>query len=144
MLVLLLVVVLIILSVMFGGFQKGTKSGGLGPLGLSTEHHAPLLSRRPLLWTATRGKQGVSIHDHGIPGSGRAAHGRKNGLWSLWQRLHQIIRRGCPIHAVPATWMPHPRRIRGAGAGRWAEPLVTEMLRGSRSTKGESQVALRR
>jgi hypothetical protein len=26
-------VVLIILSLMFGGFQKGTKSGGLGPLG---------------------------------------------------------------------------------------------------------------
>ena len=73
MLVLLLVVVLIILSVMFGGFQKGTKSGGLGPVGpsalkrLSTEHHAPLLSRRPLSWTATRGKQGVSIHDRGIP-----------------------------------------------------------------------------
>ena len=35
MLVLLLVVVLIILSVMFGGFQKGTKSGGLGPVGPS-------------------------------------------------------------------------------------------------------------
>ncbi|HEX3193923.1 MAG TPA: hypothetical protein VHS30_29485 [Streptosporangiaceae bacterium] len=33
MLVLLLIVVLIILSLMFGGFQKGTKSGGLGPLG---------------------------------------------------------------------------------------------------------------
>jgi hypothetical protein len=31
MLVLLLVVVLIILSLMFGGFQKGTKSGGLAP-----------------------------------------------------------------------------------------------------------------
>ena len=30
MLVLLLIVVLIILSLMFGGFQKGTKSGGLG------------------------------------------------------------------------------------------------------------------
>jgi len=32
MLVLLLIVVLIILSLMFGGFQKGTKSGSLGPL----------------------------------------------------------------------------------------------------------------
>ena len=32
MLVLLVIVVLIILSLMFGGFQKGTKSGGLGPL----------------------------------------------------------------------------------------------------------------
>jgi len=31
MLVLLLIVVLIILSVMFGGFQKGTRSSGLGP-----------------------------------------------------------------------------------------------------------------
>ena len=31
MLVLLLIVVLIILSLMFGGFQKGTKSSGLGP-----------------------------------------------------------------------------------------------------------------
>lgn len=30
MLVLLLIVVLIILSLMFGGFQKGTKSGSLG------------------------------------------------------------------------------------------------------------------
>jgi hypothetical protein len=30
MLVLLVIVVLIILSLMFGGFQKGTKSGGLG------------------------------------------------------------------------------------------------------------------
>jgi hypothetical protein len=32
MLVLLLIVVLIILSLMFGGFQKGTKSSGLGPM----------------------------------------------------------------------------------------------------------------
>jgi hypothetical protein len=32
MLVLLLIVVLVILSLMFGGFQKGTKSSGLGPL----------------------------------------------------------------------------------------------------------------
>jgi hypothetical protein len=32
MVVLLVIVVLIILSLMFGGFQKGTKSGGLGPL----------------------------------------------------------------------------------------------------------------
>jgi len=31
MLVLLVIVVLIILSLMFGGCQKGTKSGGLGP-----------------------------------------------------------------------------------------------------------------
>ena len=30
MLVLLVIVVLVILSLMFGGFQKGTKSGGLG------------------------------------------------------------------------------------------------------------------
>ena len=33
MLVLLLIAALIILSLMFGGFQKGTKSGGLGPPG---------------------------------------------------------------------------------------------------------------
>jgi len=32
MVVLLVIVVLIILSLMFGGFQKGTKSGGIGPL----------------------------------------------------------------------------------------------------------------
>ena len=32
MLVLLVIVVLIILSLMFGGFQKGTKSGSLAPL----------------------------------------------------------------------------------------------------------------
>ena len=31
MVVLLVIVVLIILSLMFGGFQKGTKSGSLGP-----------------------------------------------------------------------------------------------------------------
>jgi hypothetical protein len=30
--VLLLVVILIILSLAFGGFQKGTKTGGLGPV----------------------------------------------------------------------------------------------------------------
>jgi len=29
---LLVIVVLIILSLMFGGFQKGTKSSGLGPV----------------------------------------------------------------------------------------------------------------
>jgi hypothetical protein len=28
----LLIVILIILSLMFGGFQKGTKSSGLGPV----------------------------------------------------------------------------------------------------------------
>jgi hypothetical protein len=33
MLVLLVIVVLIILSLMFGGFQKGTKSGSFAPLG---------------------------------------------------------------------------------------------------------------
>ena len=33
MLVLLLIAALIILSLMFGGFQKGTKSGGLAPAG---------------------------------------------------------------------------------------------------------------
>jgi hypothetical protein len=33
MLVLLLIAALVILSLMFGGFQKGTRSGGLGPLG---------------------------------------------------------------------------------------------------------------
>ena len=32
MLVLLVIVVLIILSLMFGGFQKGTKPGGLAPV----------------------------------------------------------------------------------------------------------------
>ena len=32
MVVLLVIVVLIILSLMFGGFQKGTKSGSLAPL----------------------------------------------------------------------------------------------------------------
>jgi hypothetical protein len=31
-LILLLIVVLIVLSLMFGGFQKGTKSSGLAPL----------------------------------------------------------------------------------------------------------------
>jgi hypothetical protein len=30
--IVLLIVILIILSLMFGGFQKGTKSSGLGPV----------------------------------------------------------------------------------------------------------------
>ena len=34
MLVLLVIVVLIILSLMFGGFQKGTKSGSIAPMTL--------------------------------------------------------------------------------------------------------------
>jgi hypothetical protein len=44
MLVLLLIVVLIILSLMFGGFQKGTKSSGLGPMTLFAQpaHSAPM------------------------------------------------------------------------------------------------------
>jgi hypothetical protein len=37
-LVLLVIVVLIILSMMFGGFQKGTKSGSLRPV------HAPAIA----------------------------------------------------------------------------------------------------
>jgi type IV secretory pathway TrbL component len=43
MLVLLLIVVLIILSLMFGGFQKGTKSGSLAPL-CATCTSAPMAS----------------------------------------------------------------------------------------------------
>jgi len=30
--IVLLIVVLIVLSVLFGGFQKGTKTGGIGPI----------------------------------------------------------------------------------------------------------------
>jgi hypothetical protein len=30
-LILVVIVVLVVLALMFGGFQKGTKSGGLGP-----------------------------------------------------------------------------------------------------------------
>ena len=44
---------------------------------------------------------------------------------SLWHRPYQIVRRGCLFHAVPATWMWHPRRIRGTGAGAGAESPVT-------------------
>jgi len=35
--ILIIVVVLIILSVMFGGFQKGTKATGLTPLTLTSQ-----------------------------------------------------------------------------------------------------------
>lgn len=34
--ILIIIVVLIILSVMFGGFQKGSKAGGLGPVTATT------------------------------------------------------------------------------------------------------------
>ena len=65
MVVLLVIVVLIILSLMFGGFQKGTKSGGLGPLGLArgsfTAVHAAChvravwMTRSPILPSTDRG-----------------------------------------------------------------------------------------
>jgi hypothetical protein len=41
MLVLLLIVVLIILSLMFGGFQKGTKSGASARSGLRAQSALP-------------------------------------------------------------------------------------------------------
>ncbi len=48
MVVLLVIVVLIILSLMFGGFQKGTKSGSLGP-------------QRPLCTTCTSAPQLLAL-----------------------------------------------------------------------------------
>ena len=42
---------------------------------------------------------------------------RESGLASLWHRPYQIIRRGCPSHAAGATWLGHPRRIRGPERG---------------------------
>ena len=51
----------------------------------------------------------------------------------------QCLRRGCRVHFVPATWMGHPCRIRGAGAGRGAESPVTRMLCKRRSTKGHTR-----
>jgi hypothetical protein len=38
-------------------------------------------------------------------------HEHESGLQSLWHYPYQIIRYGCPIHAAPATWLGHPRRI---------------------------------
>ena len=45
---------------------------------------------------------------------------RESALPSLWHRPYQGIRRGCPSHAAGATWLGHPRRIRGAGPRRRA------------------------
>ena len=44
--------------------------------------------------------------------------GRENGLSSRWHRPYQIVRRGCRVHVVPATWLRHPCRIREGGARR--------------------------
>ena len=47
------------------------------------------------------------------------ADARLKADFSLLQnRPYQTIRRGCPSHAAAATWLGHPRRIRGAGPGR--------------------------
>src|SRR5690348_12604280 len=35
-----------------------------------------------------------------------------NRLQSLRHRPYQVIRCGCPIHAAPATWLGHSRRIK--------------------------------
>jgi hypothetical protein len=53
MLVLLLIVVLIILSLMFGGFQKGTKSGSLRPL-------RPPYAECSSVWAARAGATAIS------------------------------------------------------------------------------------
>jgi hypothetical protein len=41
MLILLLIFVLIVLSVLFGGFQKGTKVNGMSTVGISCRCDAP-------------------------------------------------------------------------------------------------------
>ncbi len=50
----------------------------------------------------------------------RFASSARERLLSLWPRPYQIIRRGCLSHAAGATWLGHPRLIRGAGLGRRA------------------------
>jgi hypothetical protein len=47
--IVLLIVILIILSVMFGGFQKGTKSNGLAPLSSSRTSCFSASTRRRVL-----------------------------------------------------------------------------------------------
>ena len=54
-------------------------------------------------------------------------------------RHRRTDRYGCRVHVVPATWMRHPYRIRGAGAGGGAESPVTGMPQERRSTEGRSQ-----
>ena len=50
-------------------------------------------------------------------------------------------RHGCRVHAVPATWMGHPCRIRGAGARGEPESPVTGILWERRGTKGTGATA---
>ena len=45
------------------------------------------------------------------------SHPSQSELQSHRHRSYQVIRRGCPSHAAPATWLGHPRRIRGTGRG---------------------------
>ena len=49
-----------------------------------------------------------------------AGPGRESELSSLWHHPYQLIRRECPIHAAPTTWLGHPRRIRGPDRARQA------------------------
>ena len=63
-----------------------------------------------------------------------SARRRENGLSSLWQLPHRILRHGCRVHAVPATWMGRPCRIRGAGAGGAAESPVTGICGNARAS----------
>ena len=51
------------------------------------------------------------------------------------------IRHGCRVHAVPATWMWHPHRIRGAGARGEPESPVTGILWERRGTNGTRATA---
>ena len=64
-----------------------------------------------------------------------AAARAKSELSSLWYRPYQIIRRGCPSHAAPATWLGHPRLIGGAGTGGGQGSPVPEMFQEHGSTR---------
>jgi hypothetical protein len=64
-----------------------------------------------------RGGQPGEGSPEGQPGIGLIPSGGAlpgtSPLPSLRHRPYQIIRCGCPIHAAPATWLGHSRRING-------------------------------
>jgi len=72
-------------------------------------------------------------------------------LRRVWPALGRgRIRRGCHFHAVPATWLGHPRLILGAGAGSggvratWVTRGTCRAGRGGRRGRGCSLLPWRR
>jgi hypothetical protein len=76
--IVLLIVILIVLSVLFGGFQKGTKANGLGrsctsPTSCLT---TPPGGRPEFMIVNSSGQIAPkTVHDHGLPAARRGATG---------------------------------------------------------------------